>query len=87
MELNDVLRFTTDEGETLEFQVVGILEDAEDDAGYAVLVHDPTDGSEGQFIVTDRQGDLVEDEDLVQQILDEFFAFAEESAERNGEMR
>ncbi|MBV8198009.1 MAG: hypothetical protein JO263_07735 [Candidatus Eremiobacteraeota bacterium] len=87
MELNDILRFEDDNGRTLEFQVVGILEDSEDGSAYAVLVHEATDDSDGQFIVTDRDGNLIEEDELVQEILDEFFDFAEESAGRNGEMR
>lgn len=86
MELNDTLRFEDDSGATLEFAVVGILEDAEDGSSYAVLVREATDTSEDQFIVTDRDGNLIEDDDLVQEVLDEFFDFAEESAKNNGEM-
>ncbi|MBV9027920.1 MAG: hypothetical protein JO311_04845 [Candidatus Eremiobacteraeota bacterium] len=86
MELNDTLRFEDESGATLEFSVVGILEDAEDGSSYAVLVREATDTSEGQFIVTNRDGKLVEDDELVQEVLDEFFDFAEESAKNNGEM-
>ena len=86
MELNDILRFQDGDGPTLEFQVVGILEDAEDGSAYAVLIHEAADASESQFIVTDRNGKLLEDQQLVEEILDEFFDFAEESGERNGEM-
>jgi hypothetical protein len=86
LELSDVLSIETREGTTLPFEVVGILED-EEEVSYAVLRHEAGD-DEDDFIVTDLQGNLVEDESLAQDILDDFLAFADEDenrSERNGE--
>ena len=78
LELNDVLHVQTKEGATLSFEVIGIVEDAEERASYAVLVHEPDNGEEHQFIVTDLDGNILEDDALAQEILDEFLSFAEE---------
>jgi hypothetical protein len=78
LELNDVLQIHTKDGRLLSFEVIGIVEDAEDESSYAVLVHKPSNGEETQFIVTNLSGDLIENEQLAQDVLDEFLAFAEE---------
>lgn len=94
LELTDVLNIETNDGVTLPFEVVGILEDPETQTSYAVLVHQPAgehdhdhahdEGAEhddGEFIVTDLDGNLLEDEELAQDILDEFLVFAEEAGD------
>jgi hypothetical protein len=86
IELSETLTIETNEGTVLAFEVVGILQDAEEGASYAVLHHE--DEGEDEFIVTDLDGNLLEDDALAQQILDDFLAFAdddEERAPRNGE--
>ena len=86
LELSETLRIETAEGTTLAFEVVGILEDAEDGVSYAVLRHAAEE--EEEFIVTDLQGNLLDDDELAQQILDDFLAFADDEddrAARNGE--
>ncbi|HEV2741485.1 MAG TPA: hypothetical protein VIW69_12885 [Candidatus Elarobacter sp.] len=64
-----------EDGTALRFEVVGLVEDDEGNA-YAVCYNDVND----EFVVTDQVGDLLEDEDLAQEILDDFFVLAEESA-------
>jgi hypothetical protein len=64
-----------EDGTALRFEVVGLVEDDEGNA-YAVCYNDQSD----EFVVTDAVGDLLEDEDLAQEILDDFFVLAEESA-------
>jgi len=64
-----------EDGTALRFEVVGLVEDDEGHA-YAVCYNDSSD----EFVVTDHIGDLLEDEDLAQEILDDFFVLAEESA-------
>jgi hypothetical protein len=64
-----------EDGTALRFEVVGLVEDDEGHA-YAVCYNDQSD----EFVVTDQIGDLLEDEDLAQEILDDFFVLAEESA-------
>jgi uncharacterized protein YrzB (UPF0473 family) len=81
LELREILHIRTKEGTELPFEVVGILDDSEDGASYAVLMHEPEEPQEREFIVTDLQGQLVEDEVLAQEILDEFLVFAEEAGE------
>jgi hypothetical protein len=78
LELNDVLHIQTKDGATLSFEVIGIVEDSEAETSYAVLVHEPDNGEEHQFIVTDLDGNILEDDALAQEVLDEFLAFAEE---------
>jgi|SRR5579862_4895260 len=85
LELSEVLYIQTKDGAELPFEVVGILEDPDDNTSYAVLMHEPHEEEEGEFIVTDMNGNLVEDEELAQEILDEFLVFAEEAGDDGGE--
>ncbi len=63
------------DGKKLEFEIVGIVED--DDANsFAVAYSEAAD----EFVVTDDAGKLLHDADLAQEILDDFFVLAEESA-------
>jgi hypothetical protein len=78
LELSELLHIQTNDGASLQFEVVGILEDPEANASYAVLWHESTDEGEGQFIVTDLAGKFLEDETLAQHVLDDFLAFAED---------
>lgn len=84
LELSEVLYIETKEGAELPFEVVGILEDPDDGTSYAVLMHEAHEESEGEFIVTDLEGNLIEDEELAQEILDEFLVFAEEAGDDGG---
>lgn len=79
LELQDILQIQTKEGASLPFEVVGILEDPDEGHSYAVLLHEPEGDLEGeQFIVTDAAGNLLENEQLAQEILDDFIAYAQE---------
>jgi hypothetical protein len=81
-----VLYIETKDGGELPCEVVGILEDPDDGASYAVLMHEPQDDeAESEFIVTDLEGNLLEDDTLAQEILDEFLVFAEEAGEEGGD--
>lgn len=84
LELSEILYIETKDGAELPFEVVGILEDPDDGTSYAVLMHEPHDEGDGEFIVTDLEGNLVEDEALAQEILDEFLVFAEEAGDDGG---
>ena len=64
-----------EDGTELRFEVVGLVEDDENNA-YAVCYNEQSD----EFVVTDQFGDLLDDEALAQEILDDFFVLAEESA-------
>jgi hypothetical protein len=85
LELSEVLYIETKDGAELPFEVVGILEDPEAQTSYAVLLHEAHDESEGEFIVTDLEGNLIDDDALAQEILDEFLVFAEEAGDEGGE--
>ena len=74
LELSDVLHIATKDGRSLPFEVVGILED--DGLSYAVLFCE--DEGDGEFIVTDLEGKLLEDASLAQEILDDFLHSARE---------
>jgi hypothetical protein len=63
------------DGAQLEFEVVGLVED-EDHNEYAVCYSEKAD----EFVVTDVAGTLLSDEALAQEILDDFFVLADESA-------
>jgi hypothetical protein len=70
----------TNDGAELQFEVVGLVED-EDSHAFAVCYNEDAD----EFVVTDVNGKLLEDTELAQEILDDFFVLAEESASTNGE--
>ena len=74
LELRDVLVIQTTDDKQLEFEVVGLVEDEENHT-YAVLYCEQED----EFVVTDEKGDLLQDDELAQEILDDFFVLAEES--------
>ena len=80
LELRDVLVIQTTDEKQLEFEVVGLVEDDEKNA-YAVLYCEKED----EFVVTDAKGNLLGDDELAQEILDDFFVLAEESSEEGGE--
>lgn len=79
LELRDVLVIQTTDQKQLEFEVVGLVEDEENHT-YAVLYSEQED----EFVITDDQGRLLEDDELAQEILDDFFVLAEESGETDG---
>jgi hypothetical protein len=70
-----VLELHMEDGTALRFEVVGLVEDDEGNA-YAVCYNEQND----EFVVTDQFGELLDDEELAQEILDDFFVLAEESA-------
>ncbi len=55
--------------------MVGLVEDDENN-GFAVAYSEAAD----EFVVTDDRGTLLDDDELAQEILDDFFVLAEESA-------
>ena len=71
LELGEKLFIQVPGAEQTEYEVVGILDDADGGDAYAVLVHEGTasDGSdetEDVYIVTDLQGKLIETDELAQ---------------------
>lgn len=89
LELRETLFVKTKDGKELPFEVVGVLEDPDSNTSYAVLMYEGEgDGSEEddsqEFIVTDLDGNLLEDDALAQDILDDFLAFAEEASDDVG---
>jgi hypothetical protein len=78
LELRETLYIETKDGGELPFEVVGILEDPEDGASYAVLLHEPSGESDAEFIVTDLEGNLLEDDALAREVVDDFLVFARE---------
>jgi hypothetical protein len=81
LELQEVLNIETHEGATLPFEVVGILEDPQESVSYAVLLHEPENDGEEQFIVTDLAGNLLDNDALAQEILDDFLEYVHEGDE------
>ena len=79
LELRDVLVIQTNDDKQLEFEVVGLVEDEEQQT-YAVCYCEKED----EFVVTNATGELLSDDDLAQEILDDFFVLAEESAPEDG---
>lgn len=76
LELRDVLVIETTDQKKMDFEVVGLVEDDESNT-YAVCYCEKDD----EFVVTDIKGTLLGDDDLAQEILDDFFELAEESSE------
>ncbi|MGH7661864.1 MAG: hypothetical protein ACRENA_13240 [Vulcanimicrobiaceae bacterium] len=70
----------TKDGRELEFEVVGLVED-EDKTTYAVAYSEDED----EFVVTTASGAIVEDDELAQEILDDFFTLAEETEREEGD--
>lgn len=70
----------TIDGERHEYEVVGLVDDEEHNE-YAVAFSEKAD----EFIVTDVHGKLLEDDELAQEILDDFFVLSEESGEAASE--
>ncbi len=79
LELRDVLVIQTTDEKQLEFEVVGLVEDDEKNT-YAVCYCDKED----EFVVTNAAGELLANDELAQEILDDFFVLAEESAPEEG---
>ncbi|MBV8245100.1 MAG: hypothetical protein JOZ38_04180 [Candidatus Eremiobacteraeota bacterium] len=79
LELRDVLVIQTTDEKQLEFEVVGLVED-EDANTYAVCYCEKED----EFVVTNATGELLSDDELAQEILDDFFVLAEEAAPEEG---
>jgi hypothetical protein len=75
VELRDTLVIETTDGQKHEYEIVGLVEDDEKN-GFAVAYCEKDD----QFIVTDDNGKLLENDELAQEILEDFFVLAEESA-------
>jgi hypothetical protein len=75
VELRDTLVIETTDGQKYEFEIVGLVEDDENH-GFAVAYSEKAD----EFVVTDENGKLLENDELAQEILDDFFVLAEESA-------
>ncbi len=75
LELRDVLVIQTTDEKQLEFEVVGLVEDDEKNT-FAVCYCEKDD----EFVVTNATGELLSDDELAQEILDDFFVLAEESA-------
>ncbi len=74
-----MLVIETTDGNQIEFEVVGLVEDDENNA-YAVCYSEKAD----EFVVTDNAGTLLDDDELAQEILDDFFVLAEEAAPEEG---
>lgn len=79
LELRDVLVIQTTDDKQLEFEVVGLVEDEENNT-FAVCYCEKED----EFVVTNATGELLSDDELAQEILDDFFVLAEESAPEEG---
>ncbi|HLW37297.1 MAG TPA: hypothetical protein VKR99_02590 [Candidatus Eremiobacteraceae bacterium] len=84
VEIEDTIVVETDAAEQAdasaeqrEFEVVGIVEDADSSSRYAVCYSESMD----EFIVTDEVGALLSDEALAQEVLDDFLQQAADTAE------
>jgi hypothetical protein len=80
LDLRETFVIETKDGREMEFEVVGLVED-EDKTTYAVAYSEEED----EFVVTTASGTIVEDDELAQEILDDFFALAEETEREEGE--
>ena len=62
-----------------EFEVVGIVEDADSSRRYAVCYSEAVD----EFIVTDEVGKLLSNDTLAQEVLDDFLQQAADASEED----
>jgi hypothetical protein len=85
LDLRDTIVMETRDGESIPFSVVALLEDEETKNTYAVLLHEGETDEEHTFIVTDPYGNLVEDDELAQHVLDDYLLYNEEPGETGGE--
>jgi hypothetical protein len=83
LELNETLTIQTSEGASLQFEVVGTIEDEHDGTTYAVLARESPEGDGDDFIVTDLEGTLVADQQLAQEVLDDFLSLAQEDEDEH----
>lgn len=65
--------------EQLEFEVVGIVEDADSTSQYAVCYSERAD----EFIVTNEVGELLDDDALAQDILADFLEQADDTSQED----
>jgi len=84
LDVGEVLQMRLQDGSTLEYKVSAIFEDGETHAAYAVLEATAGNAEEGDVIVTDLQGSLIEDQDLAQEVLENYLVFAEEAGDPGG---
>jgi hypothetical protein len=80
LDLRESFVIETKDGRELEFEVVGLVED-EDKTTYAVAYSEEED----EFVVTTATGTIIEDDELAQEILDDFFTLAEETEREEGD--
>lgn len=78
LELRDAIIVETQDGKQLKFEVVGLVED-EETHSFAVCYCEEVD----EFIVTDVNGTMLDDDKLAQEILDDFFVLAQESSDES----
>ncbi|MHB8461243.1 MAG: hypothetical protein ACYDA1_01220 [Vulcanimicrobiaceae bacterium] len=81
LELKELLVVQTHDGSEVTFECVGVLQDPDTELSYAVLMHEDEGEEEGEFVVTDAYGNLLEDDELAQDILDDFLSFAQEAGD------
>lgn len=84
LELREILSVRTESGDERSYEVVAIMEDPDSSTSYAVLERTDEgqrEPDEGDFIVTSLEGQLLEDDELAQEILDDFRVFVEEAGD------
>ncbi len=86
LDVGEVLQLRMEDGSTLEYEVRAIFEDAETHVSYAVLERerDGEGDADREVIVTDLDGNLIEDDDLVRDVLENYDVFSEEAGDSGG---
>lgn len=86
LDVGEVLQLRTEDGSTFEYEVRAIFEDSEAHVSYAVLERsgEGDRDDDREVIVTDLEGNLIEDDDLVRDVLDNYDIFSEEAGESGG---
>lgn len=85
LDVGELLQLRMEDGSTLEYEVRAIFEDNEAHVSYAVLEREGEDaGGEREVIVTDLDGNLIEDDDVVRDVLDNYDIFSEEAGDSGG---
>lgn len=84
LDVGEVLELHMEDGSTLAYEVRAIFEDAQARTSYAVLEREPEEGGEREVIVTDTDGNLIEDDDVVRDVLENYDIFSEEAGDSGG---
>ena len=84
LDVGEVLELQMEGGSTLAYEVRAIFEDGDANVSYAVLERDAEEDGGREVIVTDLYGNLIEGEEQVRDVLENYDIFNEEAGDSGG---